>query len=658
MLKAGNLIKFIIIFGITVFILTFNCIQYWSFNVLNFSGIEIGAEPHYNYGEVLQKSIYFYETQRSGKLPAVSRVEWRGDSALKDGADQGIDLTGGWYDAGDHMKFGFPMAASTTLLAWGVIEYEEGYQQSNQYHAMLDNLRWVNDYFIKAHPSPTVLWGQVGKGSLDHGWWGAAEVMPMERPAYKIDASCPGSDLAGETAAAMAASAMVFQKTDASYASLLLRHAEELFEFAEEYRGKYSDCITDAKDFYNSSGYTDELVWAAAWLYRATGEQQYLNKAEQYYNNLGDRPNAINSYNWTHTWDDKSYGSYVLLAKLTGKEKYQKDAERWLDYWCDRCKWNNIYYTKGGLAWLDEWGSLRYAAKTAFLAFVYADWVESPWKKRKYQAFAERQINYMLGSNPDNRSYVIGFGHNSPTQPHHRTAHGSWANDKMIPVKTRHILYGALVGGPDAKDNFVDERSNFKMTEVATDYNAGFTGAVARLYTKYGGEPLANFPEPAEKEDEFFVEAQANIISNTSTEIQGTLYNQSAWPARIIRNLSFRYFVDISEVIDAGESSADIKVNSIPQAGVTVSALQPWQGSQRIYYVQVDVDGSQVYPGGESYYKKDVQFQLISPTAAWTVENDWSYQDLKNQDSLVKSKNIPVYDSGRLIFGAEPDHSV
>lgn len=70
------------------------------------------AAPAYNYGEALQKAIFFYEEQASGTKPIWNRASWRGNSALSDGSDNGLDLTGGWYDAGDNVKFGLPMAYS------------------------------------------------------------------------------------------------------------------------------------------------------------------------------------------------------------------------------------------------------------------------------------------------------------------------------------------------------------------------------------------------------------------------------------------------------------------------------------------------------------------------------------------------------------------
>lgn len=74
-----------------------------------------------DYEKLLHLSILFYEAQRSGPLPTTNRIPWRGQSSLKDGCDVGHDLTGGWFDAGDFVKFNFPMAYSVTTLAWGMI---------------------------------------------------------------------------------------------------------------------------------------------------------------------------------------------------------------------------------------------------------------------------------------------------------------------------------------------------------------------------------------------------------------------------------------------------------------------------------------------------------------------------------------------------------
>src|SRR5262245_16881489 len=81
------------------------------------------AAANPNYAEALQKSFLFYEAQMSGNLPSWNRVKWRGPSTVNDGKAQGVDLSGGYYDAGDHIKFGFPMAAAITTLAWGGVDY-------------------------------------------------------------------------------------------------------------------------------------------------------------------------------------------------------------------------------------------------------------------------------------------------------------------------------------------------------------------------------------------------------------------------------------------------------------------------------------------------------------------------------------------------------
>jgi endoglucanase len=613
----------------------------------------INQSGTYNYGEALQKAIYFYDAQRSGALPANNRVEWRGNSGMQDGADVGHDLTGGWYDAGDHVKFGFPMAATTTMLAWSVVEYRDAYASSGQLNYMLDNIRWATDYFVKAHTAPNELYGQVGRGDLDHSWWGPAEVMPMQRPAYKISASCPGSDLAGETAAALAAASIVFKPTDPSYANTLLAHARELYTFADTYRGKYSDCITDAQAYYQSwSGYWDELVWGALWLYRATGDASYLTKAQSYYANLS------HNFIWTQSWDDKSYGDYVLLAKLTGQAQYKHDAERWLDYWTVGYKEQRVQYSPGGLAWLDQWGSLRYAANTAFIALVYSDWVDAAdpvgaaTLRARYHDFAVKQINYILGDNPQHRSYEVGFGNNPPLNIHHRTSHGSWANDLNTPTNQRHILYGALVGGPGNDDSYADNRSDFTKNEVADDYNAGFTGALARLYKEYGGAPLAKFPAPETRDDEFFVEAAVNSTGSNYTQLVTWLNNRSAWPARSSSKLVYKYFV----TLEPGVTPDMVTVASYYNEGASVSQLQPYSGN--IYYVLVDCSNTAIFPGGQNNFRKQIQLQMTS-RQAWDPKNDWSYQGVPTAPGAtpVKVANIVVYDNGVKVFGNEPPRS-
>lgn len=619
----------------------------------------------FNYAEALQKALFFYDAQRSGELPADFRVKWRGNSALDDGSDVGVDLTGGYYDAGDHVKFALPMLSTMALLAWSGIEYGDGYAAAGQRDQLLEAIRWGTDWILKAHPSPNVFYGQVGAGGPDHSYWGPPETMTMPRPAFAVTPEKPGSELGGEGAAALAAASILFRDTDPTYAATLLTHARQLFQFADTYRGTYVDSITDARGFYNShSGYLDELIWGAAWLYRATNDPAYLQKAESLY----AQHYTGASLRWTHAWDDKIYGSTVLLAALTGKAIYLDAAERWLNYWTVGHNGSKIRTTPGGLAWLDQWGSLRYAANTALLALLYADTVRD--HGTRYRDFAKRQIDYALGDNPAGRSYVVGFGNNPPKNPHHRAAHGSWDNNISNPPDNRHVLYGALVGGPSAADDsaYVDDRKNYITNEVALDYNAGFTGALARLAREHGGEPLEDFPPACPKgsvicscstDDEFFVEASINQQGAGFTEIRALLNNRSAYPPAASDFLSFRYYVDLGEAVAAGIQPSQITVKSNYSQGAKVSALKPHDAARHIYYVEADFTGTRISPGGSSSFRKEVQFRISLPTgapaAAWNPANDFSFQGLgAGNANLRKTERIPVFEEGRQLSGTTP----
>ncbi|MEO0931024.1 MAG: glycoside hydrolase family 9 protein, partial [Pseudomonadota bacterium] len=195
-------------------------------------GIAVPDSPFTSddYSTVLNKSMQFYYAQYAGELSDDHPISWRGDSVLDDGAEVGRDLSGGWFDAGDHVKFGLPMAFSATMLAWGGIEFEDGYKATGAYDDLDNHLRHVTDYLLQAYDdkgtasvADDMFHAQVGNAEADHSYWGPAEELDMERPVYSVDADNPGTEVTGEPAAALAASSIFFREQgDTAYADVLL----------------------------------------------------------------------------------------------------------------------------------------------------------------------------------------------------------------------------------------------------------------------------------------------------------------------------------------------------------------------------------------------------------------------------------------------------
>ncbi|RHZ84474.1 hypothetical protein Glove_81g55 [Diversispora epigaea] len=459
------------------------------------------SRPNLGYAKLLAYSLYFYEAQRSGKLPSDNRVSWRHDSALKDGQDVNLDLIGGYYDAGDYLKFTLPLSWVITSLSWGILEWGQGYRLANQSQYIHDMLKWGTDWLIKAHPESNILYVMIGLDVIDNNYWGPDTSIPYPRPSFNINSTAHGTDVAGEAAAAFAASSLVFRNyfNDSAYADILLSHAKDTYALAELTPFVlYQNSVPQIVNVYPSSNFTDELVWGALWLHRAINNESnnnnsesnyyYLNKAINYFNNysMAGQNNVVN-------WDDKTGAVYLLFADLIHKygregqedlSKWKNEIERYLD---GIINLSTCSLTKGGLYWCDEdskAASLNPALNAAFLLLLYSSLnVSSSTSTKKiqsYKDFAMSQIDYTLGKNPRNSPYVIGIHPNSPKNPHHGGASGgndvSNLND---PPETKYILYGALVGGPDKKDKFSDDRADYDETEVALDYNSPFQNLMA-----------------------------------------------------------------------------------------------------------------------------------------------------------------------------------
>ncbi|XP_047074375.1 endoglucanase 18-like [Lolium rigidum] len=461
------------------------------------------------YAEALAVALQFFQVQKSGKL-VNNKIPWRGDSAEDDGQEAGLDLSKGMYDAGDHIKFGFPMAFTATMLSWSVLEYGGAMQAAKQRDAALDALRWIMDYLLNAHPSADVLYIQVGDPEADHKCWERPETMSEKRPLTKITAKSPGSDVAAETAAAMAAASLVYKPINGSYSSSLLEHAEQLFAFADRHRGAYTRTFPELSKYYNSTTYQDELLWASGWLYHATGNTSYLayatGKNGEEFADLGN-PRYF-------SWDDKRPGTQVLLSRASffasqgsglatdnGLESYKQTADAVMCILLPDSE-TAAFRTEGGLLYVAEWNSLQHPVASAFLAAVYSDYMLTSGKTdlscggqsfapADLRNFAQSQADYVLGENPMKLSYLVGYGDSYPQRVHHRGASipadvdtGCGGQEWLNTAEANpNVAMGALVGGPFKNDSFVDERENVMQNEATTYNSALVVGLLSSLLT-------------------------------------------------------------------------------------------------------------------------------------------------------------------------------
>ncbi|KAL2894815.1 Endoglucanase 24 [Bienertia sinuspersici] len=462
------------------------------------------------YSDSLKLAMQFFDVQKSGKLKD-NKISWRGDSALDDGKEAKLDLSKGMYDAGDNMKFGFPLAFTATVLSWAILEYGDQMAAVKQLQPAQENLKWITDFLINAHPKDNVLYIQVGDPEVDHKCWNRPEDMTEKRPLTQVNVSTPGTEVAAETAAAMAAASLVFKSSDSTYSSMLLKHAKQLFDFADKHRGSYSENIPEVATYYNSTGYGDELLWAASWLYHATKDSTYL----EFVNDNGKEFANFGSPTW-FSWDNKLAGTQVLLSRVnlfsskdisssanSGLQTYRQTAEAVMCGLLPKSPTATSSRTDGGLIWVSDWNALQHPVAAAFLAVIYSDYMLSSrtariscdghsYKPSDLRKFAVSQADYVLGDNPMKLSYLVGYGDKFPQFVHHRGASipadaktgcedgFKWLNSSK---PNPNVAVGALVGGPFLNETFIDDRNNSMQTEPSTYNTALVVGLLSGLVT-------------------------------------------------------------------------------------------------------------------------------------------------------------------------------
>lgn len=456
-------------------------------------------ENQYNYAEALQLSLYFYDANRCGSGISGSAITWRKDchtydarlpldtqntnlpqdfinkykSILDPDGDGLIDVSGGFHDAGDHIKCAQTNGFSLATLNLGLYEFSDAYRDTKTLNHIEVILKNFCDYIIKCtyineNGEVIAFCYQVGDES-DHGSWEAPEGQTIRRPAFFAYEKNFGTEQAMQCAAGLAGTAFNLKDIDKEYSDKCLKYAKALYNFGMKYKG--STANHNGYFYASTNGYDDDIAWAQVWMYIATGEQAYLEQAK----------NANINDGWIHSWD-KVWGGYVaLMADVTRDELYINILSQNIE------NLMNSYKTPAGFICIGDWGSARNNSAWQIYALMYTKITSNT----KYLQECEKQMQYILGNNPMKRSYLIGYSENFAEHPHHRGISCQKNETKLI---------GALVGGPNSSDYHNDSQDDYQQNEVALDYNAPFVTACAGLYSLVGKEK-GNMPITINKQE-------------------------------------------------------------------------------------------------------------------------------------------------------------
>ncbi|MFR0881188.1 MAG: glycoside hydrolase family 9 protein, partial [Oscillospiraceae bacterium] len=637
------------------------------------------AEDYENFAKALQYSQYFYDANMCGtEVENNTQFKWRGNchtydaqlpldtentnlsadfiskykSVLDPDGDGCVDVSGGFHDAGDHVEFGMPEAYAGSTLGWGYYEFRDAYEKTGQNTHIETILRYFNDYFMKttfrdSSGKVIAFCYQVGEGEIDHAYWNAPENDSMKRKGFFLTAEKPQTDYVAATAASLAAGYLNFKDTDKDYADKCLDYAEALYKFAMTNTKELSDNEDGPREFYRSSKWEDDYCWAGMWLYKATKNKTYLDEALGV---LGNDYYAPPTY--VHCWNDVWTGAICLIAECNDEDNYVinrymelsgKNSYEITDFWSQIEKQTKNCMS-GGLGtlspekyfFLSKWGSARYNTAAQLAALVY-DKYNNNGKPSEYSEWAKSQMEYLLGKNTANKAYVVGYNENAVKYPHHRASSGlSKCEDTS---EQKHVLYGALVGGPDASDKHVDVTADYIYNEVTIDYNAAFVGACAGLYEFFGDESMTvtpDFPPPDKNSGgesggnnywvEGFYTEQIQTGGIGCTEVTMYVCTDSV---KARKDLSVRFYFSAAGM--SSVSAMQIK-ELYDQAEVEDGAdgvlTGPTLYKDDIYYIEVKWDGYAIANSNKKY-----QFQIGSWSTPWDSSDDWSMQGLLKVES-------------------------
>ena len=491
------------------------------------SAADENSVPSKNYGEALAMSLYFFDSNACGTGITDGPLTWRGDCHAYDGqaqisqavgfpsaaksildpdGDGKVDVSGGYHDAGDHVKFNLTIGFSMSCLAASDYLNEGVYKKAGCMDHFAYVLKHGADYLMKT----TALDGsgnvvgicyQVSDLS-DHSYWTAPETQTYERKTYWMTAGNNNQKIAADMANGLGGTAYALRDYDPEYSAKCLKYAKAIFDFAKANKGNNQE--GNGGMYGNNADAQDELLIAQTWLYLngAGSQPTCVPNSKQYQSEFGSEYDG-----YILSWD-KQYQLYsAMMLKITKDEAYRKEL---IAEWNDQ---NGLKVGEYNKKW--GWGNSRYncAVQMTSLAIAGGD------KSSDYALGAKYQMNFILGENDLGYSFLLGYGNKWPTHIHHRAANpGENGQTSAANPSAKYTNYGMLVGGIDS-GGYQDHADKYEYTEGALDYNACFALACAGLYELYGGDASAmnDIAKSASEINDSFVFGSGSSATETTT---------------------------------------------------------------------------------------------------------------------------------------------
>jgi len=461
-----------------------------------------------DYKHALWMVTRFYGGQRSGEGPNWLLIghdvgSYTDGSSFTKDADGSYDLTGGWFDCGDHVKFGQTQYYAGYALLKAYEAFPEGFEDKysadysgyvnkdawgyddgtpNGIPDVIDEAKYAIEYFMKCARDENTFYSQVGNGDYDHKEWVTSA--KMSTLSTSNGGESDGSRAIKKNTSGAAAMSAEAAAAMALYANLSQKYSFDSQDFIDQVKAKaiiaykYSKKQSSTTGSISGSYYQAKpdksmnaaKAFAAAELYKLTGNDSYKNDATNI--NLDDQY-------WVLGYNDTQDLAYYTLGKEGISSKAKNQYDKTIDSYESHVDGNGIFNYGDR-----TWGPIRYNASAAFSVSLY----DNMNNNTSNINWVKKQIDFILGDNNANFSYLTGFdreGVSSPKHPHHRNL---YLNDKnvadknalTIPEKNKYI--GVMVGGNDNDPgSYKDDLDNYYGSEGGIDYNVGLLGALAYL---------------------------------------------------------------------------------------------------------------------------------------------------------------------------------